>query len=183
MKQYDIKIQTLGKLFLAVLMLAILPVRLQANPTSANYSLPWASFDAGAVNVASPSYKMLGSIGQTSVVGISNSASYQVSSGFFSIPDSDEDSYIDFLDNCVAAFNPMQRDTDSDNIGNMCDADFNNNCIVDASDFTFLKSNVFTLDQDADLNGNGIVDAADFTYVKTHIFQIPGPSGYAVCGQ
>lgn len=99
------------------------------------------------------------------------------------VPDADNDTVLDGLDNCLFTFNGLQRDTDTDGIGNSCDPDFNNNCIVDGGDFTFLKSRIFTLDPDADLNGNGIVDGADFSQLKNSIFKIPGPSGYGSCGQ
>lgn len=96
---------------------------------------------------------------------------------------SDADSLGDVCDNCTKMDNEAQRDTDKDNFGNHCDADFNNNCIVDANDFTFLKRNIFTADPDADLNGNGIVDANDFSTFKNWIFHPPGPSGFGICVQ
>jgi len=60
----------------------------------------------------------------------------------------------------------------------MCDPDFNNNGVVDPSDFSRLKS-VFgsTTAPDQDLNGNGIVDPSDLSRLKAFLGQPPGPSG------
>jgi len=94
------------------------------------------------------------------------------------VPDADNDTVLDGLDNCMFKFNDPQRDTDNDGYGNVCDADFNNNGIVDPLDFSLLKSvlgSPFAPDQD--LNGNGIVDPLDFSVLKSKLGQPPGPSG------
>ena len=41
-------------------------------------------------------------------------------------PDSDGDGIQDSLDNCSDAINSLQDDTDVDDCGNICDADYNN---------------------------------------------------------
>lgn len=92
-------------------------------------------------------------------------------------PDADFDGVLNENDNCVFAANGDQRDTDSDGFGNMCDADFNNNGIVDPGDFTLLKTRFGqTGFPDQDLNGNGIVDPGDFTLLKAAFGKPPGPS-------
>jgi hypothetical protein len=101
--------------------------------------------------------------------------------------DSDLDGTGDGCDNCVLVANGpntfpagdprIQRDTNADGYGNICDADFNNNGIVDGADFSLVKSVLGSpAAPDQDLNGNGIVDGADFSSVKAKLGQPPGPS-------
>ncbi|MGB5473700.1 MAG: hypothetical protein WBQ78_09510 [Gammaproteobacteria bacterium] len=94
--------------------------------------------------------------------------------------DSDGDTIDDAIDNCTLVANPNQRDTNGDGFGNMCDADFNNNGLVDPSDFSLIKS-LFgsTTSPDQDLNGNGIVDPSDFSKEKSLFATQPGPSALA----
>jgi hypothetical protein len=91
-------------------------------------------------------------------------------------PDTDDDGVPDVRDNCILVPNPLQRDTDSDNFGNFCDADFDNNLLVNAADLAIFKPLFFSTDPDADLNGNGTVNAADLAILKTMFFKPPGPS-------
>lgn len=91
--------------------------------------------------------------------------------------DTDGDGVADDHDNCIDVANADQRDTNHDGYGNVCDADFNGNGIIDPTDFSVLKSALgSTSSPDQDLNGNGIVDPADFSKVKTTLGQAPGPS-------
>ena len=93
-------------------------------------------------------------------------------------PDADFDGVLNQDDNCVFAANADQRDTDADGFGNACDADFNNNDVVDPGDFTLLKNRFGqTGYPDQDLNGNGVVDPGDFTVLKAGFGKPPGPSG------
>ena len=94
-------------------------------------------------------------------------------------PDTDGDLVRDNVDNCTMAANSHQSDTDDDGYGNYCDADFDNNLIVNAFDLSFLRSNFFRSDPDADLNGDGFVNAADLGIMKSMFFKQPGPSGIA----
>ncbi len=48
--------------------------------------------------------------------------------------DSDLDGVCDVVDNCTTFANSDQTDTDLDHSGNACDADFNNDCIIDEED-------------------------------------------------
>jgi len=73
--------------------------------------------------------------------------------------------------------NRAQRDTDGDGIGNACDADLNNDCIVNFIDLGAMKAVFFTNDPDADMNGDGSVNFLDLARLKAGFFQPPGPSG------
>jgi sugar lactone lactonase YvrE len=95
-------------------------------------------------------------------------------------PDADADKVTDALDNCTLASNPDQRDSNGDGYGNLCDADLDDDGIVNFADLGMLKSAFFTADPDADLDGNGIVSFPDLGLMKQSFFQPPGPSGVAV---
>jgi len=70
-----------------------------------------------------------------------------------------------------------QRDTNGDGYGNLCDADFDGNGVVDPFDFSTLKSHFGSSSApDQDLNGNGVVDPFDFSLLKKSFGQEPGPS-------
>lgn len=91
--------------------------------------------------------------------------------------DSDGDLVADVSDNCTLSHNPDQRDTDADGYGNFCDPDFNQNGIVDPSDFSLLKGVLGQVGHPhADLNGNSIVDPSDFSILKATLGRPPGPS-------
>ncbi len=96
-----------------------------------------------------------------------------------SFPDTDGDGVDDSQDNCVLHANAAQCDGDGDGIGNRCDADFNNDCIVNAVDLGILRSIYFTPNPIGDLNCDGIVNvsaAVDLGLFKTLFHQPPGPS-------
>lgn len=114
----------------------------------------------------------------------------QVSDTFTSttvqVVDTDGDGILDDADNCILVANGpnepdaggnIQLDTDSDGYGNICDPDFDNNLVVNASDLAYFKTKFFSSDPDADLNGDGVVNAADLAILKTMFFKPPGPSG------
>ncbi|MBI3546205.1 MAG: RHS repeat protein [Gammaproteobacteria bacterium] len=91
--------------------------------------------------------------------------------------DQDGDGIIDTLDNCIYAANANQRDTDNDGYGNICDADLNNDGLVNSLDLSRFKQVFFTNNADADLNGDGIVNSLDLSLFKQLFFKAPGPSG------
>jgi arylsulfate sulfotransferase len=108
--------------------------------------------------------------------------------------DSDEDGIPDYKDNCVLYANgPLipdsggnsQRDTDGDGFGNVCDADLNNDGLINSLDLGLFKLKMFTndtqseFDINADFNGDGLVNAGDLGIMKKLFSQPPGPSSTA----
>lgn len=92
--------------------------------------------------------------------------------------DTDTDGLADDADNCVLSPNASQRDTDGDGIGNLCDADFNNDCRQNFVDLGVMRGNFFAPgDLDTDMNGDGSTNFADLSLLKQGLFGAPGPSG------
>lgn len=107
--------------------------------------------------------------------------------------DTDGDGVFDVLDNCSARANPpptQDCDTDDDGYGNFCDGDFNNDYVVNATDFTVRFLPDFKAGTDkapvdgTDMNCNGVVAATD--YIPHFLPQFkqgkPGPSGLHCAG-
>lgn len=101
--------------------------------------------------------------------------------------DRDGDGVRDKRDSCLLLPNPDQRDTDGDGCGNLCDADFDGDGRVSASnaeglgDIERLKRSIahgFYL-PNQDLNGDGAVDAADLALAEMNLYLPPGPCGPA----
>lgn len=94
--------------------------------------------------------------------------------------DEDGDGIANANDNCTLVPNSDQRDTNGDGYGNVCDADLDNNGIVNAIDLGLFKSVFFSAgDLDADFNGDMVVNAIDLGILRLGFFQPPGPSGVA----
>lgn len=94
--------------------------------------------------------------------------------------DTDGDGVLDYNDNCTNVANASQQDTDGDNYGNACDADFNNDGIVNSLDLGLFKQMFFaTGDVEADMNNDQIVNSLDLGLFKASFFSVPGPSSTA----
>ena len=94
-----------------------------------------------------------------------------------SVPDTDGDGVTDDVDNCRLAANADQRDTDGDGFGNVCDADLNNDGLVNFGDLALLKSQFLaTGDLDADFDGDGTVNFGDLALLKSQFLSVPGPA-------
>ena len=91
--------------------------------------------------------------------------------------DTDGDGVPDVNDNCTLVPNPTQCNGDSDAFGNHCDADFNNDGIVNGLDIGPLKAAFGTADATTDLNCDGIVNGLDIGPLKAMFGNAPGPSG------
>jgi hypothetical protein len=144
---------------------------------SANYSVKWDVTDGGGGNSTSANYIVEASTGQSTAIGKSTSANYAVVAGFKSIPDSDGDGILDSMDNCTMVPNPSQCDGDNDGYGNNCDADFNNDLIVNNFDVGPFKAGLGTSNPVTDLNCDGITNNFDVGPFKAMLGSAPGPSG------
>ena len=62
--------------------------------------------------------------------------------------------------------------------GHVCDADFDDNCLVQVTDLGEIKSVFFEQGVlEEDLDGNGSVNFVDLGILKLQFFSAPGPSG------
>jgi hypothetical protein len=100
--------------------------------------------------------------------------------------DIDLDGIADVLDNCVNVPNGpnsldaggnSQLDTNADGYGNACDADLDNNGVVNGLDVGPFTAAFGTAGPDADFNGDGIVNGLDVGPFVNSFGSAPGPSG------
>jgi hypothetical protein len=92
----------------------------------------------------------------------------------------DMDGVEDAVDNCSDAANAAQDDTDGDDCGNLCDADYDNDGVVGFGDFGFFTSCFGTtneLCQHVEPIGGRVVGFADFGFFTANFGRSPGPSG------
>ncbi len=113
-------------------------------------------------------------------VGSGDGASQQAA---LSETDSDNDGVPDSRDNCIRTKNNNQRDSDGDGYGDVCDADANNDGIVNSVDLSIVR-NAFGQrgTTRADLNGDGVVNAIDLGLVRNLFATRPGPSAWHAAG-
>ena len=147
------------------------------NMSSTHYSVRWDVADGGGGNAASTNYIVEASAGQPTAIGESSSTHYTVVAGFKSIPDSDADGILDSMDNCTQVPNPSQCDGDNDGYGNNCDADFNNDLIVNNLDIGPFRAGFGTTNPLTDLNCDGITNNLDVGPLRAMFGKPPGPSG------
>jgi hypothetical protein len=92
----------------------------------------------------------------------------------------DGDGVPDAWDNCIAVDNPGQDDTDGDDCGNLCDADYDNSGTTTIADFGQFSSAYATNDEEKvhrDPATGLIVGIIDFGFFSSHYGVPPGPSG------
>ena len=91
------------------------------------------------------------------------------------VVDTDGDGVADNLDNCKLVANFNQRDTDGDGYGNICDADLNNDGIVNQLDSGLFRAAFGSTNANADFNGDGIVNQLDAGIFRARFGSAPGP--------
>jgi hypothetical protein len=96
-------------------------------------------------------------------------------------PDFDSDGVPDGVDNCSEVFNQWQDDTDADDCGNLCDADYDDSGRVGMADFNEFRTAFFTTGDDekchVEPTARCTVGFPDFTIFASLFLSIPGPSG------
>jgi hypothetical protein len=91
----------------------------------------------------------------------------------------DADGVSDNIDNCSEAPNPDQDDTDADQCGNLCDADYDNSGTVGFEDFGLFTQNFATTNELYNHTEpvDDLVGFADFGFFSVNFGTNPGPSG------
>ena len=97
--------------------------------------------------------------------------------------DSDGDGVLDGADNCINSANASQNDTDGDLIGNRCDPDYTNNCLVQGNDFSTFSAAFGGIGADEDHTEppNGLVQGDDFSVFSAFFGGAVGASGLTTC--
>jgi len=112
----------------------------------------------------------------------------EVVSGLAPGLDSDADGVDDDFDNCKLVPNGpqipdaggnSQLDSNGDGYGNICDADLNNDGVVNGLDVGPFVVEFGTAGPDTDFNGDGVVNGLDVGPFITGFGQAPGPSALA----
>jgi hypothetical protein len=95
------------------------------------------------------------------------------------VEDFDADGVSDNIDNCSEAPNPDQDDTDADQCGNLCDADYDNSGTVGFEDFGLFTQNFATTNELYNHTEpvDDLVGFADFGFFSVNFGTNPGPSG------
>lgn len=95
-------------------------------------------------------------------------------------PDRDGDGLLDVVDNCDVYPNPDQRDADGDGWGSACDADFDQNGLVGASDLARLAASFGSrtgdpaYDPRLDMNADGVIGPFEYAALASSLGGPPG---------
>jgi hypothetical protein len=109
--------------------------------------------------------------------------------------DFDKDGVSDTEDNCLLVANSEQHDVDKDGFGNMCDADYNNDGIVDDADWEILDAAWAAMkgikeegerksryDPLVDCDSDDLIWSSDYLLLGASWNRAPGPSGLVCAG-
>lgn len=161
-----------------------------ADPTLAEVARPDAQLEAWArgLTAAEAHYQSLPQLGGSQVLvgdGLRVLAAAAPPAALEG--DRDGDGIADARDNCPRDPNPTQRDTNGDGLGNLCDADVDDDGDVDTSNGRIypldargdLEAVILTArngpyDPDHDLDGDGRVDEGDLLRVQLALARPPG---------
>ena len=98
-----------------------------------------------------------------------------------SAADFDSDAVEDELDNCSEDWNPSQVDTDGDDCGNLCDADYDNSGVAGHPDWFEFILTFGTGDPEKchsePILGDCIPGLDDIAFWLNAFESVPGPSG------
>jgi hypothetical protein len=94
-------------------------------------------------------------------------------------PDFDLDTIADGVDNCSEVPNTAQDDTDGDDCGNLCDADYDDDGVVNFIDFSAFSFAFGSNDLEKDHTDPvvGPISFLDFSFFSNSFGSTPGPSG------
>ena len=102
----------------------------------------------------------------------------------FANGDFDADGIGDVIDNCWLRANPSQDDTDLDDCGNLCDADYDQDGIVGMLDFGQFTAAYLTNDEEkCHIDGSiagCTVGITDLGFFANAFLTVPGPSGTTI---
>jgi hypothetical protein len=94
--------------------------------------------------------------------------------------DGDADGVADGSDNCPVTANSDQSDADGDGYGDRCDADHDNNGVVDTADFDILMAAFGSAEGEpeffaaGDHDGDGVIAGSDLAFTQGHVGQPVG---------
>lgn len=95
-------------------------------------------------------------------------------------PDFDLDGVGDVIDNCSEAPNPAQTDSDGDDCGNLCDANYDQGGLVGFGDFGAFTGSGFGTTNEVFNHTEPTSDTVgfgDFGFFTSNFGTVPGPSG------
>ena len=134
---------------LLAFVIACMPISsMAASSVSTSFTITRSTVAGGGIST-SASYGVHHSHGQSTATGPSASASFSLYAGFIAIPDSDGDTILDNVDNCLNHSNGLQINTDGDIDGDACDTDDDNDGLSDTTEAA-LGTNPLLVDSDGD---------------------------------
>jgi len=136
-------------------------------------------FTFASTNTSHVRMEILSNNGSTLTTGITEAA-FEVT--VTPPPDADSDGVPDTTDNCTLIANVSQTDTDTDGHGNVCDADFNQDCAINFFDLVDFKNVFGVVSPLHDLNeSGGPINFFDLVELKVVFGGTPGPSAAGLC--